>query len=194
MHLGPRIRALRPRIRWAWYSLLVLLAVAALGAGSARVPLGSESICTPGGSMTEARMLAMNAARYGKAAAKSAAVQAAAADTFFVTNYQFNADHNSATQVDEVHILAGQSVMFKYVTGVHTATSGYYYDVNPGAIFDIPVDSSHLETVITFPNTGTYPFFCQYHGEYFNMVGTIVVDAPTPTRSSSWGGVKAKYR
>lgn len=189
MRLGPRVHPLRSRHAWAVVATLTVLAAVAIGASRSPRRAPDASLCSAG---TEALMLQANAQRYGPYTAKPASVQAAA--TINVVNYQFDSDNNLSTQVDQVHITAGQSVLFQWVAGVHTATSGYYYDALPGQVFDFPVDVNHQQTVVTFPTAGTYPFFCQYHGELFNMTGSIVVDAPTPTRASTWGMMKARYR
>jgi plastocyanin len=200
MHLGLHIR--RPRLRFAWVALgLVLLGLAALGARPAPTPSQAPTACPDMAAMgskpamSEAEMAKMSAARYGATPAHGSAINVVAADTFLVSNFQFNADHNPATQVDVVRITAGQSVLFKWVSGIHTTTSGTPSDAIPGTIWDGPVDSIHKETLVSFPTPGTYPFFCVFHGDFNNMVGTIVVDnGATPTTPKSWGKVKARYR
>jgi plastocyanin len=191
---------LRNRLAWLAATLALLTLVAAANRRAPAPAHAAAACCAMGskGAMSDADMQAMAAAHYKAAPAHgfvATTTTAVAADTFLVSNYQFNADHNSATQVDVVHITAGQSIMFKWVVGIHTSTSGLSSDVTPGLLWDFPVDTGHHETIVAFPTPGTYPFFCQYHGDLFNMVGTVVV-APgvTPTKQASWGKVKANYR
>ncbi len=189
---------LRNRLAWLAATLTLLTLVAA---ADHRAPSPAQTVavmCGAKGTMSDADMQALAAAHYTAVPAHgfvATATTVVAADTFLVSNYQFNADHNSATQVDVVHITAGQSVMFKWVNGIHTSTNGLSSDVTPGLLWDFLVDTGHHETIVAFPTPGTYPFFCQYHGDLFNMVGTVVV-APgvTPTKQASWGKVKANYR
>jgi plastocyanin len=152
--------------------------------------------------MDEAGMLADLNARYAARPAHGsarilAATQAsvAAADTFFASNYQFNADHDLTTQADVVHITAGQTVMFKWVVGVHSSTSGNPGDVDAGSLWDAPLSAGRSQAVVQFLDPGTYPFFCIYHGAFNYMVGTIVVHpAATPARATTWGGIMARFR
>lgn len=105
----------------------------------------------------------------------------APADTFIATGFQFDADHNLATQIDTVHITPGQAVMFKWHDGFHTTTNGTgSADPNAGTLWNQNLDSSPNDTVFTqvFPNAGTFPFFCVFH-ETSNMKGLIIVGAVT---------------
>jgi plastocyanin len=174
---------------------LALVTLAAVGARRATDPTSTVIVCTSAGAMSEAQMASLSAAHYAAVPPHGAAATTAVAATFRVLNYQFDADNNLSTLVDEVHILQGQSVMFQWVAGIHTSTSGNPGDIDAGSIWDFPVSSTHLQTVVTFPTPGTYPFHCLFHGDYFGMVGTIVVDPiVTPTASTTWGKVKARYR
>ena len=101
------------------------------------------------------------------------------ADTFLVSSFRFDTDGRSATQVDTMRIVEGQTVMFKHVDGFHTTTSGKPTDVDAGSLWDLPVDPSSTEAVVDFPTAGTYPFFCRPHGQFFNMRGVIVVSVNT---------------
>ena len=107
-----------------------------------------------------------------------ATIDATVADTFLVSNFIFDTDGNLGTQVDTARIQAGQSVMFKWVAGFHTTTSGNPGDPDAGSLWDAPIDNlapQDLEFVVNFPNPGTYPFHCQPHGSLFNMRGIVVV-------------------
>ncbi len=104
------------------------------------------------------------------------------ADTFLTSSFRFNADGNTATQIDTSRVLAGQSVMFKWVSGFHTATSGQPGDLDAGSLFDLPVDGTspqNAEQIVVFDTPGTFPFFCQPHGSLLNMKGVVVV-SPNP--------------
>jgi len=99
----------------------------------------------------------------------------AAAATFTVANFQFNADGNLATQVDTVHILVGEAVMWQWVIGIHSVTNGTGID-DPGAgtMFDQPISSANQQFTFTFTTAGTFPFFCRPH-ELNNMKGVVDV-------------------
>lgn len=103
----------------------------------------------------------------------------APADTFLVSSFRFDTDGRSATQVDTMRVHEGETVMFKFVSGFHTTTSGKPTDVDAGSLWDLPVDSGTPEVVVDFPTAGTYPFFCRPHGQLFNMRGVVVVTANT---------------
>ena len=105
-------------------------------------------------------------------------ILAAAADTFLASNFRWDTDNNAATQVDTAKIQVGQTILFKWVTGFHTTTSGNPGDVDAGSLWDHPIDNlapEDLEFAVTFNNPGTFPFFCQPHGATFNMRGVVVV-------------------
>jgi plastocyanin len=121
-----------------------------------------------------------------------ATIEAAAADTFLVNNFIFDTDGNLATQIDTAHVQAGQSVMFKWVGGFHTTTSGNPGDVDAGSLWDAPIDNfapADLEFVVNFPNAGTFPFHCQPHGSLFNMRGVIVVGGNVSVPQGTLAGV-----
>jgi len=104
---------------------------------------------------------------------------AAPADSFTVQNTNFDENHDlAATQVDTAKIFQGQTVLFKWVNGAHTITSGTGTgDPNAGALFDVPSDVSHPTFTFQFNSVGTTPFFCRPHVT-FNMRGVVVV-SPT---------------
>lgn len=112
-------------------------------------------------------------------AVPSRADAATPADTFLVSNFRFDSDGRSATQVDTVRIVAGQVVLWKLASGFHTTTSGNPTDVTAGSLWDLPVDSGSPEAAVEFPTPGTYPFFCRPHGQVFNMRGVVVVSTNT---------------
>ena len=118
-------------------------------------------------------------------------------DTFLVSNFRFDNDGRSITQVDTAKIVAGQTVLFKLSAGFHTTTSGNPGDLNAGSLFDLPVDSGSPEQVVEFSTPGTYPFFCRPHGAGFNMRGVVVVSASTagvaPTATSGAGFVGSAW-
>ena len=113
------------------------------------------------------------------------ATTVAAADTFLATNFLYNADHNPLTVMDTVQITTGQTVMWKFVQGTHTTTSGDVNDPFPGALWDAPVDALHPEYVYTFLTAGVYPVQCVFHGAFFDMVGTVVVTDPAGVKPVS---------
>jgi len=105
----------------------------------------------------------------------------APADTFLATGTRFDADHNAGTQVDNVHIFAGQSILWQWVDGSHTTTSGTgAADPNAGVLWDVPLTSVAPQFTRAFPTTGTFPFFCRPH-EGFGMKGIVTVAAPADT-------------
>jgi plastocyanin len=106
---------------------------------------------------------------------KGAVIVAAPADTFLANGFAFDTDGNAGTQVDTVFIFAGQAVMWREVSGIHTVTSGTgALDPNVGALFDVPLDTSNPVFTFVFNSPGTFPFFCRQH-EGFNMRGVVVV-------------------
>jgi plastocyanin len=108
-----------------------------------------------------------------------ALANAVIADTFLVNSFYFDTDNNTGTQIDTAKIQVGQRILFKYVGGFHTATSGSPNDLTAGSHFDVPIDPSDLEAQVQFDTVGTYPFFCRPHGAFFNMRGVIVVKPST---------------
>jgi plastocyanin len=136
-------------------------------------------MCMPG--MSEASMRALSAQYFATHPAHGmvpASATVAAADTFFASGVTFNADGNLGTQVDTSFITTGQTVLWKWVSGLHTVTSGDVNDPLPGSLFDSPLDSLHPEYAFTFLTAGTYPFQCVFHAGFFNMVGYVVVTDP----------------
>lgn len=112
----------------------------------------------------------------------------AVADTFLVRNFLFDTNGILSSAVDTARIEVGQSLMFKWVSGTHTTTSGAPSDPDAGSLWDAPISNlspATREFTVNFPAAGTFRFFCRPHGELSNMVGVVVVsentvDAPAP--------------
>jgi plastocyanin len=118
---------------------------------------------------------------------RGAVTVAAPADTFLATGFIFNADHNTATAQDTVHIHAGQAVMFKWKDGIHTTINGTgAADPNAGTLWTHNLTSSDSVFTFTFDNAGTFPFFCSIH-ESFGMKGVVVVSAVTAVGPTARG-------
>ncbi len=196
MFQAPPLPNRRQVVALGSFFLVALAAAAALGAGWAGPPR-SAMVCTSTSAPSDEERLVLSEAHYrampahGPASSRATAVVGA---VYKVTDFRFDADNNAGTQVDEVHILQGQSVQFQWVSGIHTASSGTNEDPDSGLIFDAPIDINHKVVTIDFPDAGTYPFHCLFHGSLSNMTGTIVVDAATPTRTTTWGSLKQQYR
>jgi len=106
---------------------------------------------------------------------KGVVIVAAPADTFLAAGTAFDTDNNPGTQVDTTYIPPGAAIMWKWVNGIHTVTSGTgSTDPDAGKLFDINLNSSTPVFTFTFPNVGTFPFFCRPH-EGFNMKGVVIV-------------------
>ncbi|MBI1798173.1 MAG: hypothetical protein HYR73_00630 [Candidatus Eisenbacteria bacterium] len=161
---------------------------------AAAAPLAPVHPMAAGMPMSEDAMRSEIDAHFAAHPPHSAVALAPPADSFLISNYIFQKDGSVATQIDTAHITQGQSIRFKWVAGLHTATSGAgSSDPDAGLLFDRPMTSTASNFDFEFDNTGTFPFFCQIH-EFLNMKGVVVVSAPTPARSQSWGGLKATYR
>ena len=101
-----------------------------------------------------------------------------AAATFTVVNFRFDLDNNASTQVDTAKIQVGQSVLWQWVQGFHTVTSGTTAgDPQAGFLFDQPSDNAHTQFTFTFNTAGTFPFFCRIHDPF--MAGVVVVKSAT---------------
>jgi plastocyanin len=135
------------------------------------------------GAMSDADMMQMAraaiAAHPSRAARVARTSLAAPADSFTAVNFRFEHDGSAATQVDTVRILPGQSVRFKYGTGVHTVTSGTgSLDPNVGIPFDNQMFSVADNFDWQYDDPGIYQFFCAVH-EASNMRGVIFVFSGT---------------
>jgi len=102
--------------------------------------------------------------------------------TFTASGTTFDADGNVSTQIDTVHILTSQTVLWHAASGSHTVTSGTgSSDPNVGALFDTPINSLTAQNFsFTFNTAGVYNFFCRPH-EFFNMKGVVIVTDPVVT-------------
>ncbi len=175
--------------------LTVLVAVAFVARDA--VPPASHAAAvrnTPHMAMTDADMQAASAAWWASHARTGVSSTQSAAVVFKVENYTFDSDGSTATQVDTARIAVGQTVQWNWVNGFHTVTSGVDgLDPNAGLLFDQPIDSADLTFSYTFTSAGTYPYFCANHWS-IGMKGVVIVSNATPTRSTSWGAVKSRYR
>ena len=177
---------------FALASVLLLIGLVGAGAGSARPTRAATGHDGGAMRMDASTMKAEIRAWYVSHPAHGrATTDATVADTFLVNNFIFDTDHNLATQVDTTRIQAGQSVMFKWVGGFHTTTSGNPGDVDAGSLWDAPIDNlpGDLEFVVNFPDPGTFPFHCTPHGSLFNMRGVIVVNGNVGVPQATTDGV-----
>lgn len=160
-------------------ALSAAIALGLLAAGLLRAPHVSRAAGRPSAPpMSDDAMQRSVAAFYAAHPQHGGSVSSAVpVDTFFVTNYQFDSDHNLATQLDTVRIAVGQSILWKWRLGSHTTTSGSPGDTTAGSHWDHPINALPADTefVVTFDTAGTYPFFCRPHGALFNMKGTVIV-------------------
>jgi plastocyanin len=104
---------------------------------------------------------------------------AAVADTFFVLGSPnvFDSDGNTATVVDTAKILVGEAVLWRWVSGSHTITSGTGSgDPLVGQMFDVSSTSTNPTFEFTYNSEGTFHFFCRPH-ESLNMRGVVVVSS-----------------
>jgi plastocyanin len=81
-----------------------------------------------------------------------------------------------------VAIQPGDTVKWTWKGSDHSVTSG-----TPGqatGLFDSGIKNSGFTFSFTFPNSGTFNYFCTPHGSCCGMIGTVMVGAeitPTPT-------------
>ena len=170
-------------------ALSAAVAPGLLAAGLFRAPHVSRAAGQPSTPpMSDAAMQRGVAAFYATHPQHGGSMSAAVpVDTFRVANYQFDSDHNLGTQIDTVRIAVGQSVLWKWVLGSHTTTSGSPGDSTAGSHWDHQINALPADTefVVTFDTAGTYPFFCRPHGALFNMKGAVIVSpalaVPGPT-------------
>lgn len=96
-------------------------------------------------------------------------------ETVTVQNFVFDHDLNLGTPVDTVKIAVGDQVVWKWVNGGHTITSGTgSSDPQSGLLFNQPSDLTHTFFAFTFNTPGTIPYYCINH-ELFGMKGVVVV-------------------
>ena len=109
------------------------------------------------------------------------------ADTFFVGNFYFDNDGNPADGRDTAVVQPGQSVLWKWVGGSHTTTSGTGpLDPQEGAIWNHAITSTSTSFVQAFPTEGTFPFFCGVHPG--SMKGIVEVRQAVAVRPLPGGG------
>lgn len=93
-----------------------------------------------------------------------------------IENFRFDADGNNTTQVDTITINAGDTVVWIWIEGNHTVTSGEgALDLAAGDLFDESINSINRDFSFTFTEPGTVPYFCRPH-ESQNMRGIIIVE------------------
>lgn len=167
--------------------LALLTAIGGLARGLPRGVL-AEPAHDPGCPMrmSETDMVREVAAWYAAHPAHGEQSLAAPADSFLVMNNAFDENHDgAATQIDTVRIFQGQTVLFKWVNGTHTITSGTSTaDPNVGKLFDVPSDNLHTAFSFRFDSSGVVQFFCKPH-QFDDMRGVVMVQstadvAPVP--------------
>lgn len=171
----------RPTRRHGVLLTVFAVAIVALTTGLTRIAHVGESVGGPPMSDASMRLCTSDwfSAHPAHGAVPAALAASGASDTFLVISFRFDTDGKAATQVDTAKIVAGQSVMWKLVSGFHTTTSGNPGDLTAGSVWDLPVDPSSAEQVVTFPVAGTFPFHCRPHGSFLDMRGVVVVAANT---------------
>jgi len=120
----------------------------------------------------------------------------APAATFQSINYKFDSDGDFAgTPIDTAEVMMGDMVRWQRLVGVHTVTNGTgAADPDVATLFDVPHDAANPVFDFVFTEAGLFPFFCRPH-ETLQMVGAVrVIDPATPTRSTTWGEIKARNR
>jgi len=78
-----------------------------------------------------------------------------------------------------VSIQPGDTVMWTWKGSDHSVTSGT--PGSPSGLFDSGIHNVGFTFSFTFPNPGTFNYFCQPHGLCCNMVGKVIVAGATPT-------------
>ena len=82
----------------------------------------------------------------------------------------------------DIVIQDGDTVIFQWMSGSHTATSGTNPgDATAGSLFNFTMDSAHPVGQVTFNGTlGLVPFHCIPHW-FVGMTGTITIQPAAPT-------------
>jgi len=113
----------------------------------------------------------------GLEASRSTIAQGAFADTFLAFIDTFD-NGNFDSSLDTAKVFEGETVLWKWVKGIHTVTNGENsFDPNAGTMFNVEHDSGSQEFSFTFPTAGIYPFFCVVH-EDLPMKGVVRVSPP----------------
>lgn len=174
-------RADRAWVRGAAFVLVLLLLFAAL----TRLPAGGLARASTAGVHDHGAMSADAMERrvrewYSTHSVRGEASTAVAVDTFTVANFRFDTDGSAATQVDTAKIFQGETILWRWVGGSHTTTSGFD-DTDPqaGVLFDHPISNTLGNTSFAFQfnSVGTVPFFCSIHPA--SMKGVVVVRSTT---------------
>lgn len=173
-------------IRMGAFRPAVSLAAIALTCVAGHPP---QAATTHGGypmaAMSEAAMQRMGEAwfaRHPETPSRTAGV-ITFADTVLVKNFVFDTDGNTAN-IDTVKINEGDTVLWQWVNGSHTITSGTgSADPNAGVMFNANSNTANRQFQFTFPNAGVYPYFCVFH-EGSNMIGYVQVQSLTGVPSS----------
>src|SRR5436190_254507 len=94
---------------------------------------------------------------------------------------------------DEVTIHPGDTVEWTWLSGAithHSVTSGS--DSTPNGMFNSGINGPPFTFSFTFPNTGTFPYFCIPHAE-MGMTGRVIVTG-APTTPSIFGNISTRLR
>lgn len=164
--------------------------IAAASVGAARTGSGGASGATGmhGAHHSDAAMRAEADAYWATHRPVGAGAEAstgAPVATVNVDNFIFEA--GGLGQVDTVHILVGETVLWQWVAGFHTITSGTNSgDPTAGQLFNQPSDSAHLQFTFTFNSAGVFPYFCSFH-ELQNMRGYVEVSEPVDVPPGAGG-------
>jgi len=125
----------------------------------------------------------------GVEASRRALAQGAFADTFFA--YFTDFDNGNGGTPDVAEVFEGETVLWKWVEGTHTITSGEdSSDPNAGALFNVSHNAGNPTFAFTFTDVGTYPFFCVIH-ESLPMNGVVRV-SETPVSVTPIGSAVAR--
>jgi len=127
--------------------------------------------------MTDEDMRRWTEAWYAQHPRVGAPATGAPVDTFSVFSFGYDND-GIFDEVDTAFVFTGESVLFKFSDGFHTATNGTgFQDPNAGTLFDQPIDPQHTEFAFTFEDVGTVPVFCRPHEGLMSCY--VVVSEPT---------------
>src|SRR5262245_15242158 len=175
------------QVRFVWPALAVIVLTIALSLtlrSSSRATNAAPHVHDHSVPMTEQSMRAWVDQWFsahpmvGRSSTQGVAV---ASDTFLVGpggRLIFDTDGNVNTPVDTAKIQVGQTILWRWISGSHTVTSGTgFADPQAGALFDMPMTSTSTMLQFTFTTAGDYPFFCRPH-EGLGMVGFVHVTPP----------------
>jgi plastocyanin len=145
--------------------------------------------------MTDAEMQAFVDDWYANNARVGTFAQGVPVITFRAFSTAFDLDSNpTGTPIDSVVIGVGDIVEWQRLIGIHTITNGVdSNDAAAGTLFDQPLDAANPVFQYQYDSPGRFPFFCRVH-ESFQMQGVVIVVGVTPTRTTTWGRLKAESR